>query len=466
MCPKLLDYSEQECKQMLRTLELEAYSTVVSALRAQGEFSAAKKKLLQDLSSILSIRWERYQAELRRAVNDEKLTTIAYHISGDANCKDWVAEGRRTTPLMSRLLPQTSSTNIANMAATIQCKRNEAKSSNNTEIKAKRNHIHSGEASTHSNTNFKRPKIGNGVSHEHAATVANRNGTQSSSISVSHPRDVPVQSSPINVTAKTSPTQPLQHQIITNLRPGFQLASSLPNNSPRVVFVSSNGTSVPGLSSSNEENKSNENSNIKLKIIQNSHSLDPTIMNSNSNSLNTSNQVIKTVKPLTAIVSNNGSISGAIKQAMSMASEARMSAKTIPQQVVVIPSGTGQQKTITLPISQALKGLQVPAVSGSGGTTVLYQTATMNAGTLKAIPGTITIQTFKPNQGNKVQTPNLIIVPAPKGSTGAGKALSIGTLNSANLTGAQAIRVATGRPQTIALEQLKVAPPDEKLDAK
>lgn len=93
---------------------------MVSALRAQGEFNVNKKKLLQDLASALNISWERHQAELRRAVNDEKLTTIAHHMNGDANCKEWTAEGRRLTPLVSRLLPSTSSTNIANMAATIQ----------------------------------------------------------------------------------------------------------------------------------------------------------------------------------------------------------------------------------------------------------------------------------------------------------------------------------------------------------
>lgn len=57
--------------------ELEAYGSLVSALRAQGELSKEKRKLLQDLASTLNISMERHRAEVRRAVNDEKLATIA-----------------------------------------------------------------------------------------------------------------------------------------------------------------------------------------------------------------------------------------------------------------------------------------------------------------------------------------------------------------------------------------------------
>lgn len=58
--------------------ELEAYGNLVSALRAQGGLSNDKHKLLQDLSTALNIPQERHRAEIRRAVNDEKLSTIAY----------------------------------------------------------------------------------------------------------------------------------------------------------------------------------------------------------------------------------------------------------------------------------------------------------------------------------------------------------------------------------------------------
>ena len=72
----VLDISRDECKRMLRRYgicfafdffylksyfinyielcaELEAYSSVVTALRAQGDLNKDKKKVLQDLSSLL-----------------------------------------------------------------------------------------------------------------------------------------------------------------------------------------------------------------------------------------------------------------------------------------------------------------------------------------------------------------------------------------------------------------------------
>ena len=58
-------------------LELEAYSNVVNALRAQGELSKERRKVLNDLSNVLNIPIERHKAEIRRAVNDEMLNTIA-----------------------------------------------------------------------------------------------------------------------------------------------------------------------------------------------------------------------------------------------------------------------------------------------------------------------------------------------------------------------------------------------------
>jgi ENT domain len=61
----------------LIVLELDAYASIVSAFRAQGELNAGKRKLLQDLCASLSISTERHKAEVRRATNDEKLATVA-----------------------------------------------------------------------------------------------------------------------------------------------------------------------------------------------------------------------------------------------------------------------------------------------------------------------------------------------------------------------------------------------------
>jgi hypothetical protein len=50
---------------------------MVSALRAQGPLTEGKQKLLEDLAAVLQISNERHQAEIRRAVNDDKLSLVA-----------------------------------------------------------------------------------------------------------------------------------------------------------------------------------------------------------------------------------------------------------------------------------------------------------------------------------------------------------------------------------------------------
>ena len=50
---------------------------MVSALRAQGELTKERRKVMNDLSNILNIPIERHKAEIRRAINDELLNTIA-----------------------------------------------------------------------------------------------------------------------------------------------------------------------------------------------------------------------------------------------------------------------------------------------------------------------------------------------------------------------------------------------------
>lgn len=124
MWPMLLDMGKGDCKRMLRRLELEAYCSIVSAFRAQGELNKSKKKVLNDLQNILSISTERHRAEIRRAVNDEKLETIADTIAGPNTASDWLIEGRRLIPLMPRLVPQTAFTATANQVANAQAEKN------------------------------------------------------------------------------------------------------------------------------------------------------------------------------------------------------------------------------------------------------------------------------------------------------------------------------------------------------
>ena len=49
----MVDYSRDECKRILRKLELEAYAGIVSAFRAQGDLNKDKRKLLTDLQNYL-----------------------------------------------------------------------------------------------------------------------------------------------------------------------------------------------------------------------------------------------------------------------------------------------------------------------------------------------------------------------------------------------------------------------------
>ncbi|CAJ1063403.1 BRCA2-interacting transcriptional repressor EMSY isoform X4 [Xyrichtys novacula] len=122
--PTILDLGRDECKRILRKLELEAYAGVISALRAQGDLTKDKKDLLGELTKILGISTERHRAEVRRAVNDERLTTIAFHMSGPNSSSEWSIEGRRLVPLMPRLVPQTAFTVTANAVASATANQN------------------------------------------------------------------------------------------------------------------------------------------------------------------------------------------------------------------------------------------------------------------------------------------------------------------------------------------------------
>ena len=97
-----------EHSKQLRSLELEAYAAVVTALRAQGELTKEKRKLLLDLQKSLNISFERHRAEVRRAINDEGLKLIASECSGSKSDDDWIMDGRRVIPALPRAIPKTA----------------------------------------------------------------------------------------------------------------------------------------------------------------------------------------------------------------------------------------------------------------------------------------------------------------------------------------------------------------------
>ncbi|XP_053695126.1 BRCA2-interacting transcriptional repressor EMSY [Sabethes cyaneus] len=114
MWPMKLDMTRDECRGVLRRLELESYSSIVSTFRAQGGLCKEKARILEDLRRQLHISQDRHKAEARRVANDEKLTTVAELISGPNTYQDWCREGRRTFPILPRTTPYTALTYIAN----------------------------------------------------------------------------------------------------------------------------------------------------------------------------------------------------------------------------------------------------------------------------------------------------------------------------------------------------------------
>ncbi|XP_011173056.1 BRCA2-interacting transcriptional repressor EMSY isoform X1 [Solenopsis invicta] len=152
MWPMRPEMTRDECRKCLRCLELDAYGSMVSVLRAQGPFTNEKQKLLQELAKVLHISNERHRAEVRRAVNDEKLTTIAEQLNGPNTGIDWTLEGRRTIPLLPRLKARSAFTTLANSLSLTTAIANEKKPERRDTIRQSRN---STAAETESHPNIK-----------------------------------------------------------------------------------------------------------------------------------------------------------------------------------------------------------------------------------------------------------------------------------------------------------------------
>ncbi|KAB7497920.1 BRCA2-interacting transcriptional repressor EMSY, partial [Armadillidium nasatum] len=70
---------------------------------------------------MFAIPVERHRAEIRRAVNDEMLNTIAETLAGPNTNIEWTIEGRRLIPLMPRAPPQVAYTALATRMAQLYC---------------------------------------------------------------------------------------------------------------------------------------------------------------------------------------------------------------------------------------------------------------------------------------------------------------------------------------------------------
>nr|CAB3242539.1 BRCA2-interacting transcriptional repressor EMSY [Phallusia mammillata] len=121
----LMDCSEEGGLCALRDLELNAYASIVNTLRAQGPLTEEKKLVLKQLQLMLDIPVDRHKAEIRRAVNCEKLSTICYVVSGSLCETSWRKEGRRLINALKRSTPINAYMKIANKVANITAKENE-----------------------------------------------------------------------------------------------------------------------------------------------------------------------------------------------------------------------------------------------------------------------------------------------------------------------------------------------------
>ena len=89
----------------------------MDAFRAGGILTEDKKCCLENVAKLLNISTERHKAEVRRAVNDELLTTISSRLSGPDPDYTWTREGRRIIPVLPRANISTSLTPVAQRAA-------------------------------------------------------------------------------------------------------------------------------------------------------------------------------------------------------------------------------------------------------------------------------------------------------------------------------------------------------------
>ncbi|GMR32271.1 hypothetical protein PMAYCL1PPCAC_02466 [Pristionchus mayeri] len=121
-----------DCSYLLRTLEREAYTAVVNALRAKGPPSEHTFLLLDHLRSALSINDELGRAEIRRAAFDPKLCKLSNVLNPNYDtCTEWSGcslESRgfvEAGPSRGKPFANTSSNSIADQLLRLATARNE-----------------------------------------------------------------------------------------------------------------------------------------------------------------------------------------------------------------------------------------------------------------------------------------------------------------------------------------------------
>ncbi len=378
-------------------------------------------------------------------MNDERLNTIAYYISGPNTSTEWSIEGRRLIPLLPRLVPQTAFTGLANTAANIQMAKNQSM------------------VSPANTGNKMMETTGFDESFQSLTPKRRRIDSQSQHSIQGQPTIVPLKTNsiyePILIqnASTLSPNQRLVSQSASNSKNilnsssrtvlnasncytmGAPISSqSVGQTGTRVIFVSSTPTST----TSNVLNASVKNLTAFPLIARH------TIGSPQKPTIDIPRTKQRPGRPPainTSIVGLIG-VSGAQKQVKAPIIKTTLNSNpnlsvaqsltTIPflsgtkvftksggqQQVVVFPVN---QKPLTVPISQAVKAISIPSSTSSSTTntpTFIYQ----SAANMKTV--------------QKVQTPNLIIM-QPKQVIQTSKPLTIPTtaitLSKANIAKTQ-----------------------------
>ncbi|KAI1303196.1 BRCA2-interacting transcriptional repressor EMSY [Halotydeus destructor] len=348
--PMLLDFTRPECARRLRCLELDCYAHIVSTLRAQGELTIEKKRLLHEIQAVLRIPLERHQAEIRRAANDEKLFTIAYNLTGLDNSKEWVAEGKRVVPPLPRLVPQTVFYGLADAVATVQARKNsKLPQPEETGHRVKTLHtIYHSQVDESSSPKRRRKNV-----------LVERSNVNTSPIK--RPQVAPVTMNRPSILTKPSPSLV---RIPANLKPSFSSATT------NVVYATSTHN-VPARSSSSIITPAN----IPKMVID----------------AKAKTNIIRT--PVKSPVATfPGKVN--LEQKHAILSDGR---------IIVLPAGA-LQKTITLPVSQVQRGQVVTSVPP-----LVYQNAKGKFTVQTFKPSTSMVKT-----SNVVIMPSSSIIPQAK----------------------------------------------------
>ncbi|CAF1455254.1 unnamed protein product [Didymodactylos carnosus] len=108
------EYSRRRCKAKLKNMGINSYSQIISALRAQGDLTKDKLPLLPVLQQAFNVSRERHTAEVKRALYDEQLTSIAAISSNDsATTMNWEVEANYICPPVVHLAPATDYMHLA-----------------------------------------------------------------------------------------------------------------------------------------------------------------------------------------------------------------------------------------------------------------------------------------------------------------------------------------------------------------